>query len=119
LPHALIEYVESVGGPQGMLTIGTKDLQSYALSFRHSSVSLEKAHEFIRDKAMTNLYMQPFAFKYRFKSKNVEGWQIYDPISEYVRIGLPDKYYAVTRINEEYKACETYPFVSSDRMCQS
>jgi hypothetical protein len=37
------------------------------------------------------------------------GWNIYDPIAEFGRMGIPDALWRVTRINENYSICSTYP----------
>lgn len=43
-------------------------------------------------------------------SKNLSsGWNIYDPIAEFGRMGIPDAMWRVSRINESYSICSTYP----------
>uniref|UniRef100_A0A1I8ACK0 phosphatidylinositol-3,5-bisphosphate 3-phosphatase n=1 Tax=Steinernema glaseri TaxID=37863 RepID=A0A1I8ACK0_9BILA len=37
------------------------------------------------------------------------GWDIYDPIREFRRMGVPNDVWAISRINERYEFSETYP----------
>uniref|UniRef100_A0AAZ3S8R5 Phosphatidylinositol-3,5-bisphosphate 3-phosphatase n=1 Tax=Oncorhynchus tshawytscha TaxID=74940 RepID=A0AAZ3S8R5_ONCTS len=53
--------------------------------------------------------LQPlFAFLYKEKFL-VDGWKVYDPISEYKRQGLPNESWAISKMNSSYEVCDTYP----------
>lgn len=39
------------------------------------------------------------------------GWSIYDAIAEYKRMGLPNEPWRITKVNERYKLCDTYPAI--------
>lgn len=48
------------------------------------------------------------------KRLDVRGWDIYDPVAEYTRLGLisngaDDKYWRLTEVNADYKFCPSYP----------
>lgn len=49
-----------------------------------------------------------FAFQYQDKHKG-DGWNVYDPVEELKRQGLPNDSWTISRINERYEICETYP----------
>ncbi|KAF7706371.1 hypothetical protein HF521_019625 [Silurus meridionalis] len=49
-----------------------------------------------------------FAFQYKEKYP-VEGWKVYDPVSEYKRMGLPNESWTISKINSNYEVCDTYP----------
>jgi hypothetical protein len=43
-------------------------------------------------------------------AKNLSfGWKIYDPVAEFGRMGVPDALWRISRINESYSICPTYP----------
>ncbi|XP_069746882.1 phosphatidylinositol-3,5-bisphosphate 3-phosphatase MTMR2 isoform X2 [Narcine bancroftii] len=49
-------------------------------------------------------------FAYDYKEMFPEdGWKVYDPIAEYKRMGLPNESWKLSRINENYELCDTYP----------
>uniref|UniRef100_A0AC11EFP4 Uncharacterized protein n=1 Tax=Ovis aries TaxID=9940 RepID=A0AC11EFP4_SHEEP len=37
------------------------------------------------------------------------GWKLYDSLSEYRRQGIPNESWRITKINERYELCDTYP----------
>ena len=39
----------------------------------------------------------------------LSGWRVYDAQAEFKRQGLPNESWRVTRINEKYELCDTYP----------
>lgn len=41
----------------------------------------------------------------------VNGWDVYDPIQEYGRMGIPNAKWRLTNANSEYELCPTYPSV--------
>ncbi|XP_026990157.1 myotubularin-related protein 1a isoform X3 [Tachysurus fulvidraco] len=49
-----------------------------------------------------------FAFQYKEKYP-VDGWKVYDPVSEYKRMGLPNESWTISKINSNYEVCDTYP----------
>nr|XP_033705642.1 myotubularin-related protein 1 isoform X3 [Tursiops truncatus] len=51
-----------------------------------------------------------FAFNYKEKFP-VNGWKIYDPVSEYKRQGLPNESWKISKVNSNYELCDTYPAI--------
>ncbi|KAH0625184.1 hypothetical protein JD844_033394 [Phrynosoma platyrhinos] len=49
-----------------------------------------------------------FAFEYKEVFPE-NGWKIYDPVLEYRRQGIPNESWRMTKINEQYELCDTYP----------
>ena len=37
------------------------------------------------------------------------GWNVYDPVGEYKRLGLDNESWTISKINEKYALCDTYP----------
>eukprot|EP01083_Nonionella_stella_P045915 123022_1 len=51
-----------------------------------------------------------FAFSHNLKYPvEVDGWKLYDPIIEFVRMGVPSDNYRMSLTNTEYELCDTYP----------
>ncbi|KII69491.1 Myotubularin-related protein 2 [Thelohanellus kitauei] len=50
--------------------------------------------------------MPAFVFKGEYKHN---GWNIYSPLAEYERMGVPNDLWRITYINENYGLCSTYP----------
>lgn len=49
-----------------------------------------------------------FCFKYREQYQE-SGWNVYDPVIEYKRLGLDNESWTISKINEKYALCDTYP----------
>ena len=49
-----------------------------------------------------------FAFEYKEVFPE-NGWKLYDSLSEYRRQGIPNESWRITKINERYELCDTYP----------
>ncbi|XP_036047610.1 myotubularin-related protein 2 isoform X3 [Onychomys torridus] len=49
-----------------------------------------------------------FAFEYKEVFPE-NGWKLYDPLLEYRRQGIPNESWRITKINERYELCDTYP----------
>ncbi|XP_025925184.1 myotubularin-related protein 2 isoform X3 [Apteryx rowi] len=51
-----------------------------------------------------------FAFEYKEVFPE-NGWKVYDPVWEYRRQGIPNESWRLTKINERYELCDTYPAI--------
>ncbi|XP_053555197.1 myotubularin-related protein 8 [Bombina bombina] len=54
-------------------------------------------------------YEELYAFSYNPKSEQEKGWQFFDLKSDFIRMGIPNEYWELKNINQEYKVCSTYP----------
>lgn len=51
-----------------------------------------------------------FAFSYRPKLPNNNGWNVYNPEKEYKRMGVEESSsWYISKVNNEYKLCDSYP----------
>ncbi|XP_047392813.1 myotubularin-related protein 8 isoform X3 [Sciurus carolinensis] len=53
-----------------------------------------------------------YAFSYNPKSSKEmreNGWKLIDPISDFERMGVPNRYWTITDANRNYEICSTYP----------
>ena len=67
--------------------------------------------ETIRLFSFPHTYNKPmFAFEFQDKyHDHLSGWRVYDAQAEFKRQGLPNESWRVTRINEKFELCDTYP----------
>jgi myotubularin-related protein 1/2 len=51
-------------------------------------------------------------FAFEFKEEYPEnGWTMYEPVAELKRQGLPNESWRITKLNENYDICDSYPAV--------
>ncbi|GFO15043.1 myotubularin [Plakobranchus ocellatus] len=56
------------------------------------------------------IFCKPFfAFEFKEKYGQGEDWKIYDPIKELRRMGVPNESWRISRANENYQLCDSYP----------
>ena len=49
-------------------------------------------------------------FAYLYKDRyTVDGWSVYNPVNELKRLGLPNESWRISRANDQYQICDTYP----------
>ena len=49
-------------------------------------------------------------FAYVYKDRyTVDGWSVYNAVNELKRLGLPNESWRISRGNDQYQICETYP----------
>ena len=49
-------------------------------------------------------------FAYLYKDRYaVDGWSVYNPVNELKRLGLPNESWRISRANDQYQICDTYP----------
>ena len=49
-----------------------------------------------------------FAYVYQDRYVN-DGWSVYNPVNELKRLGLPNESWRISRANDQYQICDTYP----------
>ena len=49
-----------------------------------------------------------FAYVYQDRY-TVDGWSVYNAVNELKRLGLPNESWRISRGNDQYQICETYP----------
>lgn len=53
---------------------------------------------------------QVFAFSYN-ETFAEDGWTVYEPMAELRRMGVPNDSWRITKINENYQVCDSYPAI--------
>uniref|UniRef100_A0A671NGX3 phosphatidylinositol-3,5-bisphosphate 3-phosphatase n=1 Tax=Sinocyclocheilus anshuiensis TaxID=1608454 RepID=A0A671NGX3_9TELE len=56
------------------------------------------------------LFLLQSLFTFQYKEQFPEdGWNVYNPVAEYKRMGLPNESWTISKINSNYEVCDTYP----------
>ncbi|OWF52926.1 myotubularin-related protein 2-like [Mizuhopecten yessoensis] len=115
VPLGVISKIEKIGGAtsRGENSYGIdllcKDIRNLRFAHRQENHSRRQVFEKIQQYAFPITNKQPiFAFDLA-EDYGEDGWKVFDPIAEFKRQGLPNESWRVTRINENYEACDTYP----------
>uniref|UniRef100_A0A8C9VM26 Phosphatidylinositol-3,5-bisphosphate 3-phosphatase MTMR2 n=1 Tax=Scleropages formosus TaxID=113540 RepID=A0A8C9VM26_SCLFO len=116
LPLGVISRVEKIGGVSmhGEVSYGLvcKDVRNLRFAHKQQEGSLKKSiFEVLMKFAFpVSNSMQMFAFDYgQIFPEN--GWKVYDSLSEYKRQGVPNESWRITKLNEHYELCDTYPAI--------
>ncbi|XP_050039962.2 phosphatidylinositol-3,5-bisphosphate 3-phosphatase MTMR2 isoform X1 [Dermacentor andersoni] len=117
VPLGVVSRIEKVGyaSSRGENAYGIelfcKDLRSLKFAHKQENHSrrdiFDKLHK-LAFPLSNNLPL--FAFEYGGRY-SVNGWAVYDPLAEYRRQGLPTESWRLSRANENYQLCDTYPAI--------
>ncbi|XP_030216568.1 phosphatidylinositol-3,5-bisphosphate 3-phosphatase MTMR2 isoform X2 [Gadus morhua] len=114
LPLGVVSRVEKIGGAssRGDVSYGLvcKDMRNLRFAHKQSEDALKKSiFEVLMKYAFPVSNGLPiFAFEYgQVFPEN--GWKVYDAIAEYKRQGIPNESWRVTKANDHYELCDTYP----------
>ena len=120
LPLGFVSRVDKVGGAR---TPGDNyGLEIFCKDIRNLRFALTKADQGghprrpIFEALTANAFplshdSQLFAFTYKEQcgSSSANGWTVYDQTEELKRLGLPNESWTISKINEKYQLCDTYP----------
>uniref|UniRef100_A0A6Q2Z0A7 phosphatidylinositol-3,5-bisphosphate 3-phosphatase n=1 Tax=Esox lucius TaxID=8010 RepID=A0A6Q2Z0A7_ESOLU len=114
LPLGVVSRVEKIGGAssRGEVSYGLvcKDIRNLRFAHKQMEDSLRKSiFEVLMKFAFPVSNGLPiFAFEYgQVYPEN--GWKVYDAQAEYKRQGLPNESWRITKVNDHYELCDTYP----------
>ena len=117
IPLGFVSRVEKVGGAR---TPGDNyGLEIFCKDIRNLRFALSKVDGHPRKDIFESLTANAFplshggelfAFTYRELYPG-NGWSVYDQAEELRRLGLPNESWAISRANEKYQLCDTYPAV--------
>ncbi|XP_068600513.1 myotubularin-related protein 2 isoform X3 [Brachionichthys hirsutus] len=114
LPLGVVSRVEKIGGAssRGDVSYGLvcKDMRSLRFAHKQIEDTLRKSifEALIKFAFPVSNGLQIFAFEYgQVFPEN--GWKVYDAVSEYKRQGIPNESWRVTKVNDHYEVCDTYP----------
>ncbi|XP_023057944.1 myotubularin-related protein 1 isoform X1 [Piliocolobus tephrosceles] len=116
VPLGVISRVEKIGAQSHGdnscgIEIVCKDMRNLRLAYKQEEQSKLGIFENLNKHAFPLSNGQAlFAFSYKEKF-SINGWKVYDPVSEYKRQGLPNESWKISKINSNYEFCDTYPAI--------
>uniref|UniRef100_A0A665ULG2 Myotubularin n=1 Tax=Echeneis naucrates TaxID=173247 RepID=A0A665ULG2_ECHNA len=117
VPLGAISRVEKMGGASSRgensygLDITCKDMRNLRFALKQEGHSRRDIFELLFRHAFPVSHGLPL-FAYVSQEKYGDnGWNIYKPIEEFRRQGLPNNKWRITFINKNYELCDTYPTV--------
>ncbi|XP_069603152.1 myotubularin isoform X1 [Ranitomeya imitator] len=115
VPLGVIARIEKMGGATSRgensygLDITCKDMRNLRFALKQETHSRKQIFEDLTKHAFPLSHgSQLFAFvsEERFPTN---GWDLYDPVKEFYRQGLPNDNWRLTFMNQKYEFCDTYP----------
>lgn len=117
LPLGFVSRIEKMGGSTSKgensygIEITCKDFRNYRFAHSRENHSRRDVFEKLQQYAFPfNNKLSLFAFDYKEKYP-VNGWQVYESIAEYKRLGSITETWKITKINENYELCDSYPAI--------
>ncbi|XP_041865076.1 myotubularin-related protein 2 isoform X2 [Melanotaenia boesemani] len=114
LPLGVVSRVEKIGSAssRGDVSYGVvcKDMRNLRFAHKQPEDTLRKSvFEVLMKFAFpVSNGLKIFAFEYgQVFPEN--GWKVYDAVSEYKRQGIPNESWRITKVNDHYELCDTYP----------
>ncbi|XP_063286616.1 myotubularin-related protein 2 [Pelobates fuscus] len=116
-PLGVISRIEKIGGASSRgenshgVEIVCKDMRNIRFAFKPDGRVRKSVFESLVKYAFPLNHSLPlFAFDYKEVFPE-NGWKVYDPIMEYRRQGIPNESWRISKINERYDLCDTYPAI--------
>uniref|UniRef100_A0A8B9K4R1 Myotubularin n=1 Tax=Astyanax mexicanus TaxID=7994 RepID=A0A8B9K4R1_ASTMX len=117
VPLGNISRIEKMGGASSRgensygLDITCKDMRNLRFALKQEGHSRRDLFGEIFKYAFPLSHGQPlFAFLSQEKFEE-NGWNVYKPMDEYRRQGLPNERWRISFINSNYELCDTYPTI--------
>uniref|UniRef100_A0A8C4GWQ2 Myotubularin n=1 Tax=Dicentrarchus labrax TaxID=13489 RepID=A0A8C4GWQ2_DICLA len=117
VPLGTISRVEKMGGASSRgensygLDITCKDMRNLRFALKQEGHSRRDIFDLLFKHAFPLSHGLPL-FAYLTQEKYEEnGWNVYKPMEEFRRQGLPNNKWRITFINKNYELCDTYPTV--------
>lgn len=117
LPLGFVSRIEKMGGSTSKgensygIEITCKDVRNYRFAHSRENHSRRDVFEKLQQYAFPlNNRLTLFALEYK-EQYPVNGWQVYEPIAEYQRLGSITETWKITKINENYELCDSYPAI--------
>ncbi|ERE65321.1 myotubularin-related protein 2 [Cricetulus griseus] len=115
VPLGVISRVEKIGAQSHGdnscgIEIVCKDMRNLRLAYKQEEQRKLGIFENLNKHAFPLSNGQASTTNYKEKFP-VNGWKVYDPVSEYKRQGLPNESWKISKINSNYEFCDTYPAI--------
>ncbi|XP_037300263.1 myotubularin-related protein 2 isoform X2 [Manduca sexta] len=117
VPLGVVSRIEKVGGASSKgensygIEVFCKDMRNLRFAHKQENHSRRGIFEKLQQLAFPLSHRLPlFAFSYSETFPD-DGWHIYEPIAELRRMGVNNDMWRITRINDKYEVCDSYPAV--------
>ncbi|XP_016839990.1 myotubularin-related protein 2 isoform X1 [Nasonia vitripennis] len=117
MPLGVVSRIEKVGGASSRgensygIEIFCKDMRNLRFAHKQENHSRRNVFEKLQQYSFPLSHnMLLFAFEY---SENFpeNGWNVYEPIAELKRMGINNDMWKISKINDSYSICDSYPAV--------
>ncbi|XP_013144306.1 PREDICTED: myotubularin-related protein 2 isoform X1 [Papilio polytes] len=117
VPLGVVSRIEKVGGASSKgensygIEVFCKDMRNLRFAHKQENHSRRGIFEKLQQLAFPLSHRLPlFAFSYS-ETFPEDGWHVYEPIAELRRMGVNNDMWRITRINDKYEICDSYPSV--------
>ncbi|KAJ3667134.1 hypothetical protein Zmor_002539 [Zophobas morio] len=117
VPLGVVSRIEKVGGASSRgenaygIEVFCKDMRNLRFAHKQENHSRRDVFEKLQQFAFPLSHkIKLFAFEYS-ETFLENGWTIYEPIAELKRMGVNNDMWKISRINEQYEICDSYPAV--------
>lgn len=117
VPLGVVSRIEKVGGASSRgenaygIEIFCKDMRNLRFAHKQENHSRRDVFEKLQMFAFPVSHkLKFFAFEY-MEAFPENGWAVYEPIAELKRMGVNNDMWKITKINEHYTVCDSYPAV--------
>ncbi|XP_065156197.1 myotubularin-related protein 2 isoform X2 [Atheta coriaria] len=117
VPLGVVSRIEKVGGASSKgenaygIELFCKDMRNLRFAHKQENHSRRDVFEKLQQYAFPlshKLKLFPFEYSEVFPEN---GWNVYEPIAELKRMGINNDMWKISKINENYEICDSYPAV--------
>ncbi|XP_022908297.1 phosphatidylinositol-3,5-bisphosphate 3-phosphatase MTMR2 [Onthophagus taurus] len=117
VPLGVVSRIEKVGGLSSRgenaygIEVFCKDMRNLRFAHKQENHSRRDMFERLQQFAFPlSNKLKLFAFEYSEMFPE-NGWAVYEPIAELKRMGINNDMWKITKINDNYEICDSYPAV--------
>lgn len=117
VPLGVVTRIEKVGGASSKgenaygIEIFCKDMRNLRFAHKQENHSRRNVFEKLQMYAFPLSHkLNIFAFEYS-ETFPENGWAVYEPIAELKRMGVNNDMWKISKMNEQYDICDSYPAV--------
>ncbi|XP_048270601.1 myotubularin-related protein 2 isoform X4 [Bombus affinis] len=117
VPLGVVSRIEKVGGASSKgensygIEVFCKDMRNLRFAHKQENHSRRDVFEKLQQYSFPLSHKLPlFAFEYS-ETFAENGWNVYEPIAELKRMGVNNDMWKISKINDTYSICDSYPVV--------
>ncbi|KAK1134323.1 Myotubularin- protein 2, variant 3 [Melipona bicolor] len=117
VPLGVVSRIEKVGGASSKgensygIEVFCKDMRNLRFAHKQENHSRRDVFEKLQQYSFPLSHKLPlFAFEYS-ETFAENGWNVYEPIAELKRMGVNNDMWKISKINDTYSICDSYPAV--------